>query len=125
MPHAAVDVHRLVRAQVDGIVELVEFYGPIVNPAALTARMEPTLLRVAGANHAPAGKRSGSDDFSFYQDKVPSLFFFLGVTAPDRLKDAAPNHSPRFEIDESGLIQGVRALSVLTLDYMGGASAED
>ena len=102
-------------------VDIVELYGPTVNPEALTARMEPTLIRIAGDNRAISGKRSGSEDFSFYQDKVPGLFFFLGVTAPDRLKDAAPNHSPRFEVDESGLIQGVRALSALTLDYMAGA----
>ena len=31
---------------------------------------------------------------------------------------AAPNLSPRFYVDESGLINGVRALSNLTVDYM-------
>ena len=30
---------------------------------------------------------------------------------------AAPNHSPRFYVDESGLINA-RALSNLTVDYM-------
>ena len=50
------------------------------------------------------------------------MFFYLGVT-PKYVnpETAAPNHSPRFYVDESGLINGVRALSNLTVDYMAKA----
>jgi amidohydrolase len=37
------------------------------------------------------------------------------------VEKAAPNHSPRFYVDESGLLNGVRALSNLTVDYMANA----
>jgi amidohydrolase len=64
-------------------------------------------------------KRSESEDFSFYQEKVPGLFFYLGVTPKGQdVSKAAPNHSPDFYVDEPALINGVRALSNLTADYM-------
>jgi metal-dependent amidase/aminoacylase/carboxypeptidase family protein len=50
---------------------------------------------------------------------VPGLFIFLGITpAGLDAKKVAPNHSPRFHVDESGLLLGVRALAHLTCDYL-------
>ncbi|MNN89806.1 hypothetical protein D3C81_2076740 [compost metagenome] len=50
------------------------------------------------------------------------MFFYLGVTPKGTdVEKAAPNHSPRFYVDESGLINGVRALSNLTIDYLARA----
>jgi amidohydrolase len=64
-------------------------------------------------------KRTGAEDFSFYAQQVPGLFFFLGGTAPDIAEtSAAPNHSPRFVVDESSLLLGVRAMAQLALDYL-------
>jgi amidohydrolase len=93
-------------------------YPATVNDESLTARMSPTLSRVAGAqNVGLAQKQTGAEDFSFYQRKIPGLFFFLGVTPKEQLLTAAANHSPLFFIDESALIVGVRALAHLVVDY--------
>ena len=62
---------------------------------------------------------TGAEDFSFYEQRIPGLFFFLGGMPKDtKPEDAAPHHSPDFCIDESALKFGVRALSYLVLDYM-------
>ena len=98
--------------------EVIELYRPTVNDPALTARMEPVLRQVAGTNWAAAPLSSASEDFSFYQEKVPGLYLSLGVTPPDKIGKAAPNHSPLFEVDESALRQGVRALTALAVDYL-------
>jgi amidohydrolase len=95
-------------------------YPVTVNDPVLTEAMVPTLLRVAG----PQGlqlvpKVTGSEDFSFFQRVVPGLFVFLGITpAGTDPKKAAPNHSPRFFVDESGLLLGVRTLAHLACDYL-------
>ncbi|MEN9629726.1 MAG: hypothetical protein RJA10_2953 [Pseudomonadota bacterium] len=95
-------------------------YPVTINDPALTQAMLPTLQRVAG----PGGvqlvpKVTGSEDFSFFQRVVPGLFIFLGITpAGLDAKKVAPNHSPRFHVDESGLLLGVRALAHLTCDYL-------
>jgi amidohydrolase len=89
--------------------------------------MEPTLKRVAGAPAQAGGgwvigdKVTGSEDFSFYDREAPGLFVQMGVSPPDKVKGAASNHSPQFMVDESALVQGVRVMSHLTLDYLSGA----
>ena len=95
-------------------------YPVTVNDPALTEAMRPTLARVAGPTHlALVPKVTGSEDFSFFQRVVPGLFIFLGVTPEDKdVSKAAPNHSPRFFIDERCLVTGVRALSHLAADFL-------
>jgi amidohydrolase len=47
------------------------------------------------------------------------MFFFLGSsTQGSDLKAAAPNHSPKFTIDEKSLAVGARAMSALAIDYL-------
>lgn len=95
-------------------------YPVTVNDPALTAAMAPTLHRVAGPGRAQVvPKITGSEDFSFFQRVVPGLFVFLGVTAPGQdPKTAAPNHSPRFHVDEAALVTGVRLLAHLACDWL-------
>ena len=99
-------------------------YPVTVNDPALTEAMRPTLQRVAGANGLLlVPKVMGSEDFSFFQRIVPGLFFFVGVTS--RGSDpatAAPNHSPRFFVDEAGLGLGVRALAQLACDFLASGA---
>ena len=99
-------------------------YPVTVNDPALTEAMLPTLRRVAGADHVHfVPKVMGSEDFSFFQRVSPGLFIFLGVVPPgtDPLQ-AAPNHSPRFYVDERCLVLGVRALANLACDYLQSGS---
>lgn len=98
-------------------------YPVTTNDPALTERMVSTLRRVAGADNVRVGPLTGTaEDFSFYQQKVPGMFFFLGVTPPGVDPKTAPqNHSPLFFADESALPVGVRALTNLALDYMFGS----
>ena len=95
-------------------------YPVTFNDVALTARMLPTLQKTAGISNViliPAD--TGAEDFSFYQEKVPGLFIFLGGMQKGKdPKTTASHHTPDFFIDESGFILGVKALSNLTLNYM-------
>jgi len=90
------------------------------NDPDLTARMLPSLKRVAEAGFDPnVAPTTTAEDFSAFQKKVPGVFFFLGVvpkgTDPATI---APNHSPRFQIDEAALVTGVRALASVAVDYL-------
>ena len=90
------------------------------NDPELTAMMLPSLEQAAGAENVNLVKAiTGAEDFSFYQQRIPGLYFFLGgLPKGTTAEEAAPHHSPDFYIDESGLKLGVRALAYLTLDYM-------
>ena len=93
------------------------------NDPALTARMMPTLARVAGpANLRDAVPTTTAEDFSLYQQKVPGMFFFLGVTPKDQDAALAPkNHSPKFFVDEAAMPLGVRALAHLAVDFLSSS----
>ncbi|MFN2443699.1 MAG: amidohydrolase [Thermoanaerobaculia bacterium] len=96
--------------------------GVTYNDPELTSRMAPTLERVAGADRARViNPTVVAEDFSAYQEQIPGMFFFLGCTpAGASLVEAAPNHSPRFFVDEKTMPTGVRALASLAVDYLTG-----
>ncbi len=123
------DLHRRIRRTAEQIaasagataeVSITHGYPVTVNDPELTARMVPTLQRVAGDDPVVVQDlMTVAEDFSYFQQEVPGLFFFLGVTPEDQDPATAPsNHSPLFFADEQALPVGVRALTNLTLDYM-------
>jgi amidohydrolase len=93
-------------------------YPVTSNSPQLMDQMLPTLRRIAGEDVVETQKLTGSEDFSFYANRVPGVFLFLGVTAPEKLATADSNHSPRFEVDESALPRGVQTLTHLAIDYL-------
>jgi amidohydrolase len=101
-------------------VHIHRWYDVTVNHEGLTQWSVPHLKRIAGdAKVNLISKICGAEDFSFYQKEVPGFFFFIGCTAEDKdARYAAPNHSPRFYIDEAGLAVGVKSLAGLALSYL-------
>lgn len=88
------------------------------NDPALTAKMIPTLERVAGKDQVVTQKAiTGAEDFSYFQREVPGFFFFLGGMAPGTT-ESYPHHTPDFLIDDAGMQLGVKAMTELTLDYL-------
>jgi amidohydrolase len=83
--------------------------------------MLPTLQRTAKKENVNAiSAITGAEDFSFFQQEVPGLYFFLGGKSPEtKPNEVGGHHTPDFVIDESGFILGVRTMSALTIDYLG------
>jgi amidohydrolase len=53
------------------------------------------------------------------------LFFYVGVVP--RHQDPAtapPNHSPNFYVDEKALVTGVRALAMVTVNYLANGKLD-
>jgi len=90
------------------------------NDPSLTARMKPTLARAArGDIKDDIEYITGAEDFAFYQQAVPGLFYDLGIGFP-----AGVNHSPMFNVmDERALEVGVRAQALLALDFLATRAA--
>ena len=112
-------------AEAAGAVAEVEIpysshYPVTYNDLALTSQMLPSLQKSAGTDKViliPAA--TGAEDFSFFQEKVPGLFIFLGGMPKGKDPVTSPSHhTPDFFIDESGFTLGVNTLANLTLDYM-------
>ena len=100
-------------------VSVAPAYGTTMNDEKLAVQMAPVLARAASGKVATSPLVGASEDFSFFARQVPGLYFFLGVT-PDGQDPAtaAPNHNPKFFVDESALVVGARALSGLTIQFL-------
>lgn len=103
-------------------VSITTGYPITFNDPSLTERTAPALRRVGAQSVLVVNPVLGAEDFSFYQQKVPGLFFFLGTRPKNQTaEEAASNHSPLFYVDESGLLLGVRALAHVAVDFLRAA----
>jgi amidohydrolase len=92
-----------------------------VNDPALTAKVLPSLQKVAGKDVVEMTLTTGAEDFAYYAKEVPGFFFFVGATPKGQDPNTAPsNHSPQFFLDESALPLGTRAMLQISLDYLAG-----
>jgi len=122
-------VHQRLREIVENIakannaeatLEIDEGYPITYNEPELYDQMLPTLHRMAGANNVKIiSAITGAEDFSFFQEKVPGLYFFVGgCPSGNDTKKAAPHHTPDFYVDDSGMLLGMKTMTALTLDYL-------
>lgn len=123
------EMHRRIKRTAENIaesmgataeVEIIRGYPVTYNSPALTTWAQPVMERVAGKDKAVVIKAvTGAEDFSFFSQKVPGFFFFVGGMPLDADPTKVPSHhTPDFFIDESGMITGLRAMLNLTVDYM-------
>jgi len=100
-----------------GRIEWGTAYPVTSNDPALTARTKATLSRAAkGKINDNIDYITAGEDFSYYQQKVPGVFYQLGIGFPK-----GGNHSPFFNVvDEGAMEVGVRAQALTALDYLQG-----
>ncbi len=103
--------------EVDVEFDVGGFYPVTFNNVELTNQYAKTLSEAADGKFlildAPT---TGAEDFSFFSQKIPGMYFWLGVNEPG--VDVAPgNHTPYFKIDDRALDEGVKAMIYLALDY--------
>ncbi|WP_020605576.1 amidohydrolase [Spirosoma spitsbergense] len=128
-PEAQKLVHRRINEIATNIAESagakadvkIDIMYPVTyNDPKLTEQMLPSLQTVAGKSNiiiTPA--QTGAEDFSFFQQKVPGFFFFLGgMPKGKKAEDVGSHHTPDFQIDEGGFVLGMKSLCHLTTDYM-------
>ena len=89
------------------------------NQPTLVTAMLPALQKALGKeNVKEMNWVTGGEDFSFFGEKVPAFFFYLGgMPKGNDPAKAPPHHTPDFYIDDSRLDAGVRAFCQLVFDY--------
>ena len=102
----------------DATIDIQSTTAITYNHPELVIQMLPTMKRVAGQENIQTQKAiTGAEDFSYFQQKVPGFFFFLGGMTPGS-SESFPHHTPDFLIDDSGLLLGVKTLTEMSLDYL-------
>jgi amidohydrolase len=64
----------------------------------------------------------GGEDFAYFSELVPSVFFRLGTKSND--ETAYGNHHPKFNVDEQALRYGMTVFSVLVQKILYGEEGE-
>ena len=120
-------IHKSIKDKVEMIASAsgakanVEIFSGIAkvtyNEPSLTDQMLPSLQKVYGKDNVLIRPFvTGAEDFPFFTDHAPGLYFFNGVS--DDPSKAYPNHSPYFFADERNLKYGMKSMAQLATDYL-------
>ena len=92
------------------------FYPVTYNNKNLVKKLLPSLNEATGNKVYEMTPSTGAEDFSFFSNIIPGMYFWLGVNAPG-VDEAPGNHSPYFVVDDGALDEGLKALIYLVEDY--------
>ena len=105
------------RAQIDVEFDVGGFYPVTFNNLDLVEKLSPSLKEATDNKFYISNSPStGAEDFSYFSQEIPGLYFWLGVNAPG-VTEAPGNHSPYFVVDDGALDEGLKSLVYLVLDY--------
>ncbi len=102
-------------------VSYVQENPTVLNDASLTRSALRTLQRNngVGAVRPSFGQAPFfNDDFAYFQQKIPGVYFFLGGSNAEKGL-IAMNHAPDFQVDEESIRVGVSSFSSLILARLG------
>jgi amidohydrolase len=107
-------------------VRITRMYPPTMNDEGVASRMLPVLKRAADGQVAEAPPSGATEDFSLFAQAAPGLYVFLGVTPRDQdPARAAPNHNPKFFVDEAALVVGTRTMAMLSLNFLNSSKPDE
>lgn len=90
------------------ITQIVKIYPVTMNNPQLVETMVPLLQKQGIDAEINNWNPGASEDFSFYAQKAPGMFMFLGADAAGT-SDVQNNHSDKFNVDETTMRTGVMA----------------
>ena len=95
-------------------------YPITFNDLKLTNVMKNTLIRVAGKENVILSRAStGAEDFSYFANEVPGLFYRLGgMPKENHPNKGYSHHTPDFYVDDEGLLLGIKTMANLAIDYL-------
>jgi amidohydrolase len=122
------EVHEKIRLTATKIAESVGATAEVsidtktlvtYNTPELVEKMVPSLIKAAGKENVSINDwTTGAEDFSYFGEKAPSFYFFVGgMPKGMNPKDAAAHHTPDFYLDDSRLDVGVKAFCNIVFDY--------
>ena len=81
-------------------------YPPTINNEIAYEKLKFSAEKVVGNGCRLPYLSMGGEDFSYYAQKIPGCFFFVGSAPTDQELLTVPHHCSHFDIDESALLVG-------------------
>jgi len=91
--------------------------GPVISDEGLVHKFEKAAQKTLGENKLIylTKPSMGSEDFAYYLEKIPGLFFRIGTRNPK--EPFVPLHSSYFKADEESIITGISAMVAMVFEY--------
>lgn len=117
------DMNRVIKGVCDAYgadyeLEYEYIVVPTINDENCSKIAENALRKVAGEDAiAKMQKTTGGEDFSFYMEKKPGCFGFVGCRNSEIGADF-PHHNERFNVDESVLANGAGMYAQYAIEFL-------
>lgn len=100
-----------------------QLYPPVINHPQITHLVREAAEAVVETplGVVPECQTMGGEDMSFFLQKVPGCYFFLGAANPKKGLNY-PHHHPRFDFDETVLSVGVEIFARCVEKFFGQTS---
>ncbi len=118
-------IERILKASCESagasyLLDITRQYPVTINDHAQTAFAKDVAQRYLGADLAVDGPAvMGAEDFSYFAQRVPASFIFLGCRGGE--STGYPNHNARFDMDERALETGAAMHVALALEAPAGS----
>jgi len=94
-------------------------YPPTINHTDPVNKVLKAAERVVGEKAGMPYLSMGGEDFSYYLQKIPGCFFFVGSAPNDQQLFETPHHCSHFTMDERALLVGPSIYLNLVDDLLG------
>ena len=100
-------------------IDIHHGYPFLVNDIKVTNIARRTAIEFLGKDKVvELPLRMTAEDFAYYAQKVPAVFYRLGITDPATNKPSANLHTSCFDIDENSLITGCAIMASIAINIM-------
>ena len=93
-------------------------YPPTINTESATTKAEIAARKIAGDGVIKPFLTMGGEDFSYYAQKVPGCFIFIGSAPDNQDLMSVPHHSSHFNFDERALLVGASFFVQIVADRL-------
>lgn len=100
-------------------IEIEESYPCLYNDDNMVKILEDSAINIIGSENVKVQKnpKLGVESFAYFANKVPSVFYFLGIRNEEK-GIVHPAHNSLFDIDEDALPIGVAIQCEVAMNYL-------
>ena len=95
-----------------------EGYPPTINDVDASQKVVQAANKIVSKGAIEPYLTMGAEDFSYYLQKIPGCFFFIGSAPSDKKLMSVPHHCSHFDIDERALLVGTSVFVQLIFDRL-------
>jgi len=100
------------------ILDYEDGYPPTINNEECTNKLINSAKKIIHEGVGEPYLSMGGEDFSYYGEKIPACFFFIGSLPQNKKTMSIPHHCSHFNIDEKSLLIGSSVFVSLIEDLL-------